>query len=350
MRILHLAPRYAPRTGGVETQVQEISERLVERGHSVTVVTADADRNLPRKETRNGVRVRRHRALTLDGAFHFAPRVTSTVRRSNSDIVHVHNVHSLPLLFGILGAKGPVVATPYYHGASASGLRNYFWYAYRPIVGAALRRVSQVTAVSDWERTRIADDFHVDADVIPIGLNRGLFEKATGREHNQPYLLCVARLEKYKGIQHVIRALPEFEDPEYNLLIAGDGPFHDELERIARKIGVEDRVTFLGTVGHEKLPAIYAGADVYLSLSSFESYGITVAEALASGTPCVVRSGSALEAWADHAACVCTSSVSPNDVLEATNEARNQTPVAESIPEWSDVVDQFITLYASLTE
>ncbi|QZX99913.1 glycosyltransferase family 4 protein [Halobaculum rubrum] len=344
MKILQVTPRYAPRTGGVEMQLQAISERLVNRGHDVTVLTADAGDDVPRSETRNGVTVHRHRSLSPGGAFHVAPGIAPAVRRAGADVVHAHNVHSLPLIFAALGQGGSrFVATAYYHGTSADGLRSVLWNGYRPVARAALRRADTVSAVSEWERRHVADDFGVDAEQIPLGVDVDAFASATPRVRDRPYLLCVARLEEYKGVQHVVRALPALEG--YDLLVAGDGPYREELERIARENGVADRVTFLGTVGHDALPSYYAGAAAHLSLSSFESYGLTVGEALASGTPCVVRDGTALGEWAAVDGCVAVMDPSPAAVASAVRDAVDAPVDVAAVPTWDEVVDRHLSVY-----
>ena len=278
------------------------------------------------------------------GAFHIAPGVLRAVR-TDADVVHAHNIHSLPLPFATLASSTRTVATPYYHGASASGWRNVLWRGYRPIAGLALRRAAAVTAVSEWEKSMLADDFDINADVIPIGLNVEKFRNAEPVERDRPYLLCVARLETYKGVHHVIEALSKI--PEYDLVVAGDGPYRGELESLARELDVAGRVEFLGNVDHGDLPSYYAGAEVYLSLSEFESYGITVAEALASGTPCVVRKGSALDEWTSQRGCTGLTDVTPDTVNEAINRVRNSHPPRSAAPEWNRVVDQFLGVYTA---
>ncbi|USZ68051.1 glycosyltransferase family 4 protein [Halorussus salilacus] len=353
MRVLQVTPRYPPRTGGVETHVAEIAERLVERGHEVTVLAADAGRGVPDRETRNGVEVRRFRGFAPGGAFHVAPGIARAVARADPDVVHAHNYHSLPVAFAALGASAAsvlhgasdarFVVTPHYHGASADPVRDRLLSLYRPLGGWALRRADAVVAVSDWERRRLRADFGVEATVIPNGLDVSRFADATPEDRDRPYLLCVGRLEEYKGVQHAVRALADL--PEYDLLVAGSGDYRDELERLAREAGVADRVAFLGYVESDRLPGLYAGAEAYLALSVFESYGMTVAEALASGTPCVVREAGALVDWTDRADCVGVESVAPEDVAAGVRAAVGRDAPDAALPTWDDVTERVLAVY-----
>lgn len=349
MKILQVTHRYPPQTGGVETHVREISERLVKRGHEVTVLSADAQEGGSRRERRNGVKIRRFPGLAPGNAFYLAPGVAPAVRRCEADVVHTHNYHSLPAFFAALGySDAQLVHTAHYHGASTSSLRDILLRLYRPVGAWTLNRASDVIAVSGWERDRLREDFGAAAAVIPNGVRLEQFDNPKPEPHRRPYLLYVGRLEAYKGVQDVIRTLPRL--PEYNLLVAGSGDFRGELERIAANTGVSDRVRFLGYVDDDRLPGLYAGADVCLQLSEFEAYGMTVAEALASRTPCVVRMGSALNDWVVNPGVVGVRSSSPEQVEEAVIKVRERTPTQESVLDWDDVVHQIERTYKSPSE
>ena len=103
-------------------------------------------------------------------------------------------------------------------------------------------------------------------------------------------LLTVGRMascERYKGHDHVIAAIPDLVrrglDTVY--LIIGESVDRARLEGIARKVGVAERVRFLGAVDQERLVAAYRMADLFLMPSAGEGFGIAFLEAMASGTP-----------------------------------------------------------------
>jgi len=145
----------------------------------------------------------------------------------------------------------------------------------------------------------------------------------------------------------MIRALSEL--PEYDLVIAGSGPYREELERYAREESYGDRVDFLGYVSDDRLPRLYTGASVYVTLSEFEAYGMTVAEALAAGTPCVVRKEGALSDWADNPAVEGVDSMSPGSVSEAIDKSLSRHPNG-NVTSWSMVTDQLAALLLDHTE
>ncbi|WP_256545628.1 glycosyltransferase family 4 protein [Halobellus inordinatus] len=345
MKILQVTPRYPPQSGGVEMHVKEISERLVARGHEVTVVTADANAEGERRERRNGVLVRRYQSVAPGDSIHLCPQITTAVRRSDPDVVHAHNYHSFPLFFTALGIGSQrFVVTTHYHGASASSVRDRLLSLYRPFGRWAVRRADEVIAVSEWEEEQLASDFDAEATEIPNGVEVERFADAEPVKRDRPYLLTVGRLEEYKGVHHVIRALPEL--PEYDLLVAGSGPYRGELERIARKEDVENRVEFLGYVDEGELPGLYAGAEVYVTMSEFEAYGMTVAEALAAGTPCVVREAGALSNWCSADGVVCIEETAP--VADAVRAASGLEPEpTASLQMWDETTDRLLNVYTT---
>jgi phosphatidylinositol alpha-1,6-mannosyltransferase len=109
------------------------------------------------------------------------------------------------------------------------------------------------------------------------------------------WLLTVARLEPHKGVDTVIKALPEVLEraPDVRYAVAGAGPERDRLEQLAHKTGVADRVRFLGEVGEPDLPALYNLATLYVAASrraeriGVEGFGIALVEASGCGLPVV---------------------------------------------------------------
>jgi glycosyltransferase involved in cell wall biosynthesis len=85
---------------------------------------------------------------------------------------------------------------------------------------------------------------------------------------------------------------------------------------------------------------------VFLNLSEFEAYGITVAEALAAGTPCVVREAGALGDWTAHRGCVGVSTVDPQSVRNAASVAVGTVPSVEPST-WSDTAASVVEVYTS---
>lgn len=102
---------------------------------------------------------------------------------------------------------------------------------------------------------------------------------------SRPTLLSVGNLVALKGHHRVIEALHGL--PGFDLLIVGEGPERDRLERLIGGLGLADRVRLLGTVSHSALPEIYTAADALVLASSREGWPNVLLEAMACGTPVV---------------------------------------------------------------
>ncbi|WOI52531.1 glycosyltransferase [Parvularcula sp. LCG005] len=98
-------------------------------------------------------------------------------------------------------------------------------------------------------------------------------------------IASVGHLIERKGHHLIIDALPQLADT--HLLIAGTGPEEAALKQQAERVGVRQRVHFLGPVPHEALPDVYRAADILVLASSREGWPNVLLEAMACGTPCV---------------------------------------------------------------
>ncbi|MBF0844982.1 glycosyltransferase, partial [Streptococcus danieliae] len=110
-------------------------------------------------------------------------------------------------------------------------------------------------------------------------------------------LLSLSRISYEKNIQAIIRALPEVlrENDAVRLIVAGDGPHLGNLKALAREVGVEHRVLFVGMVPPEQTVLYYRMADFFVSASTSETQGLTFLESLASGTPVIAQSNPYLD-------------------------------------------------------
>lgn len=358
MKIAQICPRYSPDIGGVETHVKEISERLVKAGHDVEVITTDPTGKLSMRETISGVKVIRFRSFAPGNAYYFAPQIYIYLKKHDYDVIHAHNYHAFPAFFASLGRhSGTFVFTPHYHRTGHTAFRSLLHKPYRFLGKMIFSRADSVICVSEYEMKLVESDFEVAAKTvkIPNGINLKEFEnlrqrgrdpeRKTGREK---LLLYVGRLEEYKGIQYIIQSLPELQD--FRLRIIGKGPYEAELRNMAKSFEMEGSVEWLKELSRKELLECYADADIFLMLSSHEAYGITVAEALAAGIPCVVAKGSALEEFVDGRNCIgIENPVSKEKVVEALKSLekdKNEKSFGlNSIVDWDEVAGKTIKVY-----
>jgi glycosyltransferase involved in cell wall biosynthesis len=108
-------------------------------------------------------------------------------------------------------------------------------------------------------------------------------------------MVFVGRLDEEKRIDESIRALPVLlRHRDVQLVLAGTGQRREELERLARSLGVAERVHFLGFVPDDDLPLVYVAADLFVIGSVAELQSIATLEAMSTGLPVVAADALAL--------------------------------------------------------
>ena len=137
--------------------------------------------------------------------------------------------------------------------------------------------------------------------VVPCGVNLDLFQtmdRIEARDYlnihdNCRIVLFIGRIEKLKGIDNLIKAMPYLQDRETRLLIVGGDEQSryemEALQRLVTQMNIDDIVSFSGLVDQEELPYYYNAADVCVIPSYYESFGLVALESLACGTPIVAN-------------------------------------------------------------
>jgi glycosyltransferase involved in cell wall biosynthesis len=124
-------------------------------------------------------------------------------------------------------------------------------------------------------------------DIVNPGLDPEKY--APQKKTQDPSILYLGRLKKYKTIDVVIESLPEIlkQFPKTHFTIAGFGEYKTQLQKTALKLGVSEFVTFTGRIPEKKKLSLLAESWVLVNPSFMEGWGITAIEASASGTAVV---------------------------------------------------------------
>jgi len=158
----------------------------------------------------------------------------------------------------------------------------------------------RIIAFTTEERAELISMYRALPDrveVIPCGVDLELFhpvnkEKARselGLTGQSKILLFAGRIQPFKRIDILLHAAARLNRSDLRLLILG-GDSDGEVARLgalSSKLGIEQKVTFLGAVEHGRMPLFYSAADVCVVPSYHESFGLVALEALACGTPVV---------------------------------------------------------------
>ncbi len=108
-------------------------------------------------------------------------------------------------------------------------------------------------------------------------------------------LLSVSRIGKEKNINELIGYMEAIKDKKVSMILVGDGPARENLQKQIDKAGLNQTVKFTGMVNPSDVPTFYKMADLFVSASTSEAQGLTYIEALATGTPLLCRKDDCLE-------------------------------------------------------
>ena len=173
------------------------------------------------------------------------------------------------------------------------------WHPLSKSIRQGLAEAERVLSISDFSRRELARNGSVPEsriDLLPCALDAVWQEQHAGPAAEAkpcpPTILTVARLaatEGYKGVDTVIRALPEVRRtvPGVVYEVVGDGDDRPRLEELARKAGVADSVRFLGRLDADALAAAYARCSLFAMPSAKEGFGIVFLEAALFGKPSI---------------------------------------------------------------
>lgn len=287
VRIVHVSDCYAPRTGGMETQVRALAHQQAFRGDHVSVITATPGDGA----TADGPLGLHRVSVKLPGDLPVHPRargrVASIVQDVRPDVVHIHVGEVSPFAWGairaVVGTGTPLVVTVH------SVWSRLFGACVAPLGRGWAASPTVVTAVSRMAANLVEGALRVPVSVIPNGIDTDVWHPRQPVAHQGVRFVAVQRLAPRKRTSALIRAFAAacaFGSP-LQLDIIGDGPQRLALEHRVRTWGREDAIHFLGRRTGEEIRETFARSDVFVQASRRESFGIAALEARASGLPIV---------------------------------------------------------------
>ncbi len=168
------------------------------------------------------------------------------------------------------------------------------------------------TSVEKEDLTKLYGTPTSKVRIIPPGVDLSMFQPMDKCEARQSLglldkhiILYVGRIEPFKGLDILLRALTLLDERSLTrLIIVGGNLDHDaelhRLKALASELGVSDMVSFTGSLPQKQLPAYYSAADVFALPTYYESFGLVALEAMACGTPVVVSRVGGLKTFIDH--------------------------------------------------
>jgi len=213
-------------------------------------------------------------------------------------------------------------------------------------------RVDHLVTVSELTRGRVQDEYGRDSTVIYNGFSS---VETTGKDIKAELgidgkmLFFIGRHTHQKGLDHLLYAMEKLHRDDVTLVLGGTGHLSDQLQRFAELLGIEDSVEFVGYVPSEHIGDYYACADLFVSPSLAEPFGITYVESLSVGTRVVACESGAAEVLPDN----CIVEVEPNSwsIADGIEQALvDDSPIEYEERTWSDVTDEHAEFYNEILE
>ena len=211
------------------------------------------------------------------------------IKEEKIDIVHLHSC-----IWGGLGGtfiakklNVPLVITEhssYYGRFNVSFLE-------RQIIKYSFKNADKVIAVSNYLKEFITKYCNENIDIVPnmVDCNEFLYCKAKNKINSDKFtFLSLCYLKKNKGVDILIKAFSKyFKGENVELIVAGDGPEKNFLEELANKLEISNQITFKGALLREEVKCEMRNCNAFVLPSRFETFGVVLIEALASGKPII---------------------------------------------------------------
>lgn len=298
VRIAHVTDCFAPRTGGIETQVLGIAERQLAAGHDVTVITATPGS----AEVRSGADMVGHvpvmriaARIPFDLPVHPNTRnhVLRELRRSRADVVHVHAGAASPFAWGGIRAarqaRIPTVVTVHsmWDPFTRAGNRLLDRTAWGMGSGVVL------SAVGSQAAGLVREALGQPVIVLPNGIDpREWSVTRVPRDDDVLRVVSVLRLAPRKRALPLVSVLHRAiaaTSGRIRATLIGDGPETGRVERYIDRHGLSDAISLTGRLSHPRIRAHFASSDVFVQASVRESFGIAALEARTAGLAVVSR-------------------------------------------------------------
>jgi phosphatidyl-myo-inositol dimannoside synthase len=303
-KVLVVTNDYPPRRGGIQSFVHALARRLPSDG---VVVYASAWPGAAEFDAVQPFPVIRHPGSLMLPVPSVARRACALLAEHGCDRVLFGAAAPLGLLSSRLRAAGAGRIVGLTHGHEAG-------WAALPGARSLLRRIGDdvdtLTYLAEYFRIRLTRVLSADAAARMVRLAPGVdpaefrpgaggprVRRQFGIPPERPVVVCVSRMVPRKGQDTLIRAWPSVRahgpgDPL--LLLVGDGPYRESLERLAARLGVSDSVLFTGPVSRADLPACYDAGTIFAMPCrtrraglDVEGLGIVSLEAAATGLPVI---------------------------------------------------------------
>lgn len=316
MKILITTDMYEPEINGVVTSVINLKNGLTQLGHDVKILTLSQSIHTYTEEE-----------VTKLGSLPFkivypGARVSVTPHKSvmaeleewKPDVIHSQCEFTTFIAARKLSKSLNVPLIHTYHTVYED--YTHYFSLNKNIGKSAVHHFSKwiskkcdciITPTEKVRRLLYGYNVKCPIEVVPTGIETANFAKDISAEkkrelseklsipEGKKIALFVGRLAKEKNLSEILENWKKIDLNRWLLLIAGGGPYKDELIRQCHALGIEDSVLFAGMIPREEIIGYYKLADLFVSASTSETQGLTYIEALAGGVPLLCKKDDCLD-------------------------------------------------------
>lgn len=307
MRIGIFSDTYIPQINGVSTSIEMLRKGLEKKGHKVYIVTVNPN-SLKYSYDKRVLRIPGVPIGIFDYRLTsvYPARAIKKIKSWNLDVIHSQTEFAIGTFARILSKQFNIPLVHTYHTMYEDYVhyitKGYFKKTSKKIVEHLTLFYCDLTATELIVPTKKArdlfkDKYQVKRDVhiIPTGIEIEKYSKNYSLEkinklkkslniENDIVLLFVGRLGLEKSVDFLIE---NHKNINAKLLIIGDGPERENLEKLVKKLKLNDKVIFTGKVPLKDIGMYYKLGNIFVTASTTETQGLTVIEALAASLPVV---------------------------------------------------------------
>src|SRR3989339_464535 len=291
--------------GGAEVHIVEVIKRLAHLGYKIDVFVGidDSIKSVLDHENISIHTVKYRQVKNLYSVFYARAalkQIRAFLRENKVDIVHSKQTYpqgyiaaKLKREFGLSFYQTIQNPLAYKEELVVKGgimkMMSFLWLKFAERwVKFAMRNTDLCGCVSSYSEEKAIMLGAKKTMIIPNGVDTKIFHPSTDRVGGYK-IVTTSTLIPRNGIDVLVRAFGHVARgiPEATLEIAGEGPMEDELSHLAKELGVEDRVKFLGTLPHKMVPDLLRSADLFVRPSRAEGFGVSFVEAMACGVPVI---------------------------------------------------------------
>jgi glycosyltransferase involved in cell wall biosynthesis len=293
---------FPPLGGGAAPLCFDTARRIIQEGHKIDLVTMGY-KGLKAYENIEGINVYRVPCIrknkeysTTFELFTYLPtafmKALKLTKKNKYDINHTHFIIPTGFISYLLKKIRNLDYVITSHG---SDVPNYnpdrFKLGHKllpPIWKLIIKNAKRIITPSEHLKNLILKTYTTDKiDVIFNGID---IEEKVEKE-KEDTILFAGRLLERKGVQYIIEAIKDLNLEGYKVIIVGDGPYREELEKKAEEI--KDKIQFIGWIDQKKLKELYAISKIFILPSTQESFGMVIAEAMEKNMAVICGEGSA---------------------------------------------------------